>query len=101
MEVKTWLEEAKKTKLQVGKSINNWQELGRCRRNRKRKLNFLQDIEKAKDSINRTHAFSLPVCLQMLEIAKITLGKVNILKTFVYFEFPTFLTNLTSPPASK
>jgi GNAT superfamily N-acetyltransferase len=52
-------------------------------------------------SINHTYSFSLPAFLQMFEIAKIMRGRVNMLKTFVYFGFPTFLISLTSPPTLK
>lgn len=42
-----------------------------------------------------------PVSLHILEMAKVMCGRVNMVKTFVYFVDPTFFTVSFFPPASK
>ena len=49
-EVKTWLEEAKKRKLQVENSTDNCKGLRRIRRNRKRPWSFLKGIRRIRNS---------------------------------------------------
>jgi hypothetical protein len=50
MEVKVWLEEARKTKLQVGNSIDSCNGPRRLRENRRRTLHFLKGT-KEKNSL--------------------------------------------------